>query len=261
VAPLVVVQMGHCFRETGATGGPGEQAYARDTAEQCRRELIRRGYRVRVILADEPSAAYRGDAFIAIHADASTATSAHGASVGYRESRGKTLAVAWKAAYQRHGWKQGFRSDNYTSNLRGYYGTREALDVNSRCRAFIAEAGFLTNAEDRKFITSSHGRRCFALAFADALDSIYGRPSPSDTDTFDAGAIMARLPILRRGHEGQHVANAQSLINAHLPGTPLKVDSDFGPATESKTKEFQRQVKIGADGVIGPVTWAKLLNV
>jgi hypothetical protein len=167
--PILVVQRGHCHRKTGATGTTGEQAYATAVAKACQNLLHGRGgWQVQVILADEPLAAYQGDAFVAIHCDGSTSASARGASVGYRTPEGQRLAKAWKRAYAARGWSSGFRADNYTDPLAGYYGTRNAVAVGNR-RAFIAECGFRTNAKDRAALDAPGGPSRVALAIGDAL--------------------------------------------------------------------------------------------
>lgn len=165
----LVVQMGHCYRTTGATGTAGEQAYAAAVAEACRALLDGRGgWWVRPILADNTSALYRGDAFVAVHCDGSTNPSARGASCGYRTPEGQAFGQAWKRAYEARGWV-GFRPDNYTTALAQYYGTGTAVSVGNR-RAIIIECGFLTNPADRAALTGPGGATRVALAIGDALD-------------------------------------------------------------------------------------------
>jgi peptidoglycan hydrolase-like protein with peptidoglycan-binding domain len=38
-------------------------------------------------------------------------------------------------------------------------------------------------------------------------------------------------------------------------------DADFGAETKAGVIEYQRKVKIAADGIAGPNTWKKLLGV
>jgi hypothetical protein len=161
-AQLLVVQMGHCFRTSGATGTAGEQAFTEAVADACVGELAKPGppgralWRLRVIKADEPVEQYAGDAFVAFHCDGSVRPSARGASVGYRDASGQSCAQAWKRAYERGGWSGGFRDDNYTEALKKYYGTRLAGEAGNR-RAFVAECGFLTNRDDKALLTGPGG--------------------------------------------------------------------------------------------------------
>jgi hypothetical protein len=164
--PVLVVQMGHCYRTTGATGTTGEQAYATLVGDACVRLLNgRNGWTVNKTLADEND--YAGSAFVAIHCDGSTSPSARGASVGYRTPEGQQFAQAWKQAYAARGWPM-FRPDNYTTALSGYYGTGNAVNAGNR-RAFIAECGFRTNSQDRALLDAPGGPERVALAIGDAL--------------------------------------------------------------------------------------------
>lgn len=58
-------------------------------------------------------------------------------------------------------------------------------------------------------------------------------------------------PVLRRGSKGSDVARLQALLG-------VKVDGDFGPATERAVKAFQAARGLGADGVVGLYTWRAL---
>lgn len=162
---LVVVQRGHVPRKTGATGAPGEQQFAIDTAAKLAPMLRELGCSVRVIDADVSLAQYRGDLFVAIHYD-SGSSSASGASVGYQTLEGRRFAEAWKRAYVDAGWSRGFRQDNYTANLGQYYGVRNAVGQGNRA-AIITESGFHSNAGDKALISPTRTARSIAAAVAE----------------------------------------------------------------------------------------------
>ena len=66
-------------------------------------------------------------------------------------------------------------------------------------------------------------------------------------------------PILRRGDKGSYVTLAQTeLLNKGYDLGSYGVDGDFGKATESAVKKFQRDNGLTADGVIGQKTWEAL---
>lgn len=68
-------------------------------------------------------------------------------------------------------------------------------------------------------------------------------------------------PTLKRGSTGAAVTSLQSFMNRAFGSySKLTVDGDFGPATENVMKEFQRRVGLGADGIVGPATYAKLIQ-
>ena len=170
---LVIVQRGHCFRTTGATGAPGEQAFTEAAADRAELHIEAAGHQCRVINADVPDDSYRGDLFVAIHYDSSDNPAARGASVGYQTPEGNLFAQAWKRHYTRLGWTGGFRPDNYTAALHGYYGTRHAVEVGTR-RAFIAEAGFGSSPADAALMAPPEGTDRVGRAIAAAVIDIIG---------------------------------------------------------------------------------------
>jgi hypothetical protein len=184
---LLVLQQGHCYRTTGATGTTGEQQFATAVGDAAYRYIDgRNGWAVRRILADAPAAQYRGDAFAAVHCDGSIHPGARGASIGYATPEGQAFGHAWKAAYSRRGWPS-FRTDNYTSALAGYYGTRIARSEGNRA-AFILEAGFLTSLDDRALLHAPDGPDRVALALADAMGIKQPTP-PAEPDPMEENMI------------------------------------------------------------------------
>lgn len=65
------------------------------------------------------------------------------------------------------------------------------------------------------------------------------------------------MPTLRRGSQGDEVADLQTILNARY-GADLEVDGNFGKATEAAVKAFQKSRGLTADGVVGPKTWKAL---
>lgn len=56
-----------------------------------------------------------------------------------------------------------------------------------------------------------------------------------------------------------NVARIQEDINRHSPADRhVVVDGYFGPTTELRVKQFQTAKGLKSDGIVGPVTWAKL---
>jgi putative chitinase len=58
--------------------------------------------------------------------------------------------------------------------------------------------------------------------------------------------------ILKEGMKGVEVAEWQSFLKSE--GFSVKVDGDFGKITTAATREFQKEHKLKADGIIGPGT-------
>jgi N-acetylmuramoyl-L-alanine amidase len=63
------------------------------------------------------------------------------------------------------------------------------------------------------------------------------------------------------GMKGHDVAVLQAGLNISLPdASPLAVDGIFWTLTQGRVKEFQRQNQLKTDGIVGPLTWGKLLE-
>jgi peptidoglycan hydrolase-like protein with peptidoglycan-binding domain len=70
---------------------------------------------------------------------------------------------------------------------------------------------------------------------------------------------MGRL--VRQGSKGADVRAIQDVLNFHIRrSAPLAVDGDFGSRTHARVIEFQRSNQLQADGIVGPLTMAKLLE-
>lgn len=70
------------------------------------------------------------------------------------------------------------------------------------------------------------------------------------------GAINQILdkPVLRVNHAG---GTTVKYLQWRVGTTP---DGVFGPGTEAAVKKFQQQQGLGADGIVGPTTWTKLIG-
>ena len=247
----VVIQMGHVARTTGITGTGGEQDFARAAAGHTAARLAQDGRTVQVIGADD--AVPRSEVFVAIHCDGNDNHSAHGASVGFRNTDGKRVADAWKEAYQRGGWSRGFRSDNNTAGLSRYYGTGKAQRAGTPF-AFILEAGFLTNAEDRALLANDEGHARCAEAIRQAVSAVLGGGSvqPGTSPPFPG-------VVLTRGQSnGSDVCRVQARLRELGHSIDLKPNCPFGPQTEGAVKAFQRSRNLPDNGRVDRTTWDAL---
>jgi hypothetical protein len=70
-----------------------------------------------------------------------------------------------------------------------------------------------------------------------------------------AGPAATR-PMLRKGSNGNAVLELQQLLVRH--GAAIDPDGDFGSRTQRAVIDFQRSETLGADGIVGPLTWKAL---
>ena len=63
--------------------------------------------------------------------------------------------------------------------------------------------------------------------------------------------LKTKKMVLKKGSNGPEVEELQRLLG-------IRVDGDFGPATELAVMKIQGQIGLKTDGVVGPKTWEKL---
>jgi murein L,D-transpeptidase YcbB/YkuD len=68
---------------------------------------------------------------------------------------------------------------------------------------------------------------------------------------------IAPWPLVKRGDEIFPVRSLQDLLRAR--NHPVGVDGIFGPLTEAAVRAFQQGNGLSADGIVGPLTWPKLV--
>lgn len=81
-------------------------------------------------------------------------------------------------------------------------------------------------------------------------------------DKQEASAPADELPMLRKGDEGNTVKAMQILlIGLGFSCGWYGADGDFGSATDSAVRSFQKAHGLEVDGVCGPNTWSCLLGI
>lgn len=64
------------------------------------------------------------------------------------------------------------------------------------------------------------------------------------------------MPLLVRGNSGSDVSVLQRRLVSQ--GAQIRIDGQFGPATERAVLQFQTRRGLETDGMVGPVTWGAL---
>ncbi len=275
VHKTIVVQSGHCFRTRGATGTSGHRGSEQDFVARLgflvTQRLQQAGHTVHWVKADQRVPKCNG--FISLHQDGSTNKAARGGSIGYWPGNAKRNAL-WAKNYKGlatfFGWPSGWRRDNYTSGLSGYYAWRRAVSlsfgaVRKADFQVLIENGFATNYHDENYVWDNMDT--IAWNIANAVQVFYSLPAiPVDTTAampqlevepvVVQGPFRVPIPIFRpsltRGsrHEG-HVKAVQSLLG-------VTADGSFGPLTEDRVRVFQTWNGLPVDGVVSGDDWKVL---
>lgn len=91
------------------------------------------------------------------------------------------------------------------------------------------------------------------------VKAVADRVRAGKLDTPPKKVEHSTVDTLRRGDNNNDVKALQRDMNRVFPSySKLKVDGDFGPATEAVIREFQQRAGIESDGIVGPATRAKL---
>ncbi len=99
------------------------------------------------------------------------------------------------------------------------------------------------------------------------LTNYYGTNLNINTDTpIQPFSPSQPYRVLRLGNFGNDVRTVQLRLNrisANYPAIPkiYPLDGVFGTGTENSVKEFQRIFDLTPDGVVGPATWYKILQL
>lgn len=81
------------------------------------------------------------------------------------------------------------------------------------------------------------------------------KPEPESTP-----APSTDRPTLKKGSKGAYVTELQKiLMNKGYKLPKYGADGDFGSETQTAVKKFQKDNGLTADGIVGKLTWAKLL--
>lgn len=75
----------------------------------------------------------------------------------------------------------------------------------------------------------------------------------------EGGSSTVSYPTIKQGSRGEVVTQLQMLLARD--GSSLAVDGIFGNGTASAVRAFQKRNGLSVDGIVGPKTWAKLLEV
>jgi peptidoglycan hydrolase-like protein with peptidoglycan-binding domain len=81
-------------------------------------------------------------------------------------------------------------------------------------------------------------------------------PKATTVTTVPGRVVTSPSDNVKAGDSGDGVKKIQYALKSQ--GYSVNVDGKFGPKTEAAVRAFQKKNGLTQDGVVGPVTWAKL---
>lgn len=197
-------EFAHLRTSTGASaGGVREVDLNVDIAHRAAEYLRSWGNEAFVLPATVPPA-YHADAFVAIHSDGHANRAARGYKVATYYSDWSASTALVQMLQDEYGKQTGLPLDwRITDNMRGYYAFNSGLyehTIAEDTPAAILEMGFLSNAQDRKFMIENRDlvARAIALGIARFLGArpADGWPAPPVLPRGDiVGVIHRRVPV------------------------------------------------------------------
>ncbi len=116
--------------------------------------------------------------------------------------------------------------------------------------------GSVGNGPDGRSTTNyDNGSTSWRIASIGKTTPTPPKPSKPSTRT----KLGDKMPTIKRGNKGSRVRMLQGLLIAW--GHNIRVDGVFGPNTEKAVRAFQAKYAKPVDGIVGPITWNKLLGL
>lgn len=89
------------------------------------------------------------------------------------------------------------------------------------------------------------------------------QPTPTPTPTPKGDKVMIEVRVLSKGKSGEDVKTVQRILKQEgykYNNKVLAIDGDFGTATDSCVRAYQKNNGLKVDGYVGSATWNKLIN-
>ena len=87
-------------------------------------------------------------------------------------------------------------------------------------------------------------------------------PEPAPEPAPKPSGKIEGLPVVKSGSKGDAAKIVQgALIAKGYPCGSSGIDGIFGAASVAALKNYQKAMKLTADGIVGPATWVKILGV
>lgn len=121
--------------------------------------------------------------------------------------------------------------------------------------ACLLELGFIDNTLDSSYLRTDSFQNELADAIAAGLNEALGQTPAPAPPPVPVPPPVVHVPypgeLIRLGSHGNDVRMVQRVVGA-------RDDGIFGPITDGAVRRWQDAHGLVADGVIGPLTWAKM---
>ena len=113
--------------------------------------------------------------------------------------------------------------------------------------------GFILAVKQIDYLDSSNHKE-----INDIIEMVSNRISEDYKNVFANSKKSTIYPTIKIGSRGASVKTLQTLLNSN--GANLTVDGIFGQLTKIAVLSFQGEKGLTKDGIVGKLTWAKLLK-
>jgi len=127
--------------------------------------------------------------------------------------------------------------------------------TNSAVMSFQSNQGLVVDGYVGSATWAALGKACGSSNASGSTGSSTSSPS-TNTGSSNTNVSTSGRPTVYYGDSGSNVTALQQLLNKH--GYGLVEDGIFGSGTYAAVQGFQASQGLVADGIVGPLTWAKL---
>lgn len=148
--------------------------------------------------------------------------------------------------------------NNYLKGLDRF--TKWVAQWSSKC-TYTGSSLDMWQYSEKGRITGISGNVDMNYCYRDFPAEINGSVKPAPVEPKDDGSVDVSLDVLRYGSSGAQVKALQTLLIGYgYTCGSWGADGNFGNATEAAVKNYQRDKKQTANGIVDTAVWNKLLK-
>ena len=203
------------------------------------------------------------DFFLAIHHNAGINGGSGGGLVAYSYKEGTVGATYREAIYAACMAAGGLKGNRWDATQAEDFYVLKYTNM----PAVLMEYGFMDSTTDVPVILTEEYAKAMGYATMEGIAKAAGLvkkdiPPASQPETAAPySGVQVNLQELSRGSAGEQVKTVQRILAAmgYDLGTLNPYDGQFGSKTDAAVRAFQKAKGLTADGIVGQLTWNKLL--